>query len=522
MKYESFSLPLFSDIAKQLNAAAFNDLKQGTLYGLEKEGLRTNKDGFISQANHPTCLGSALTHPHITTDYSEALMEFITAPKANRTDALAALNTLHQWTYSCVKQEYIWPSSMPCIIDGDGSIPIAQFGLSNIGQMKHVYRKGLEVRYGRTMQSIAGIHYNFSIPDAFWNALHSAAQSEQSFKDFKSAGYFSLIRNFRRYGWLLTYLFGSSPALDTSFFHGKAHDLNTTGQRTAYRPFATCLRMTDLGYKSEAQNQIKVCYNALDSYITTLQDALKHTHPEYSKMGLKQNGEYIQLSTHLLQIENEFYSEIRPKRTPKPHQKPLEALAEDGIDYIEVRLLDLNPLLPLGIDEHGVAFIEAFLIMCLLQPSPACDVTEDAHIKANFFNTAKFGRDPNLKLTVHAQEDSLQNHARAIFEKIRDTHAQVDFDAVTQQAITHYARTVEDSALTPSATLLNMLLDGQEHVGLALDLAKQHKQNIGDTPSTESLKQHQDMALASLRRQQDIEASDTVDFDTFLNDYFNR
>lgn len=514
--------PSFARIARQLNAEAFEDLKCGTLYGIEKEGLRTDQDGCISQTSHPNCLGSALTHPHITTDYSEALMEFITAPKANRTDALASLHTLHQWTYNCLKQEYIWPSSMPCAIEGDKSIPIAQYGTSNIGQMKHVYRKGLEVRYGRTMQSIAGVHYNFSIPDTFWTALYEASDKTIEFKDFKSAGYFSLIRNFRRYGWLLTYLFGSSPALDTSFFHGKTHDLETTGKRTAYRPFATCLRMTDLGYKSEAQKQIKVCYNALESYITTLKDALKHTHPEYSAMGLKQGGEYIQLSTHLLQIENEFYSEIRPKRTPKPNQKPLEALDEEGIDYIEVRLLDLNPLLTVGIDEHGLAFLEAFLITCLLQPSPTCDAEEDAQIKTNFFNTAKYGRDPALRLTVNKQEDSLQNHARAFFDQMKETHTLVKFDDVTQHAMQHYANTVEDSRLTPSALLLEALLAGEDHLDMTLALAKKHKQTIGDTPSAESMEQHQAMAIRSHQRQQDIEANDTVEFDEFLNDYFNR
>lgn len=522
MKNHTSTLPSFSDLAGQLNPHAFAELKQGTLYGLEKEGLRTDAQGFISQASHPICLGSALTHPHITTDYSEALMEFITAPHANRLDALNALNTLHQWTYSCIKQEYIWPSSMPCALDGDKSIPIARYGTSNIGQMKHVYRKGLEVRYGRTMQSIAGLHYNFSIPDAFWRALYEVSEQSIEFKHFKSAGYFALIRNFRRYGWLLTYLFGSSPALDTSFFHGREHDLNSTGQRTAYRPFATCLRMTDLGYKSEAQKQIKVCYNTLESYIATLEDALKHTHPEYSDMGLKQNGEYIQLSTHLLQIENEFYSEIRPKRTPNPAQKPLEALDQDGVDYIEVRLLDLNPMHPLGIDENGLAFIEAFLIMCLLEPSPACDEQEDAHIKANFFNTAKFGRDPALHLNVNNTSDSLQNHARAIMNKIRATHEHLAFDDVTQTAIDQYAKTVEDSHLTPSAILLETILNGKDHLELSLEQAQLHKKTIGDTPSAQSLDEHQKMASASHQRQREIEASDSVDFDTFLNDYYHR
>lgn len=522
MKNSAFTPLSFSDLARHLSPQAFQNLKQGTRCGLEKEGLRTNAQGFISQASHPNCLGSALTHPHITTDYSEVLMEFITAPHTHRADALASLHTLHQWTYSCVKQEYIWPSSMPCAIDGDESIPIAQFGTSNIGQMKHVYRKGLEVRYGRTMQSIAGLHYNFSIPDTFWHALYEASDNTHEFKDFKSAGYFALIRNFRRHGWLLTYLFGSSPALDTSFFHGRKHDLNTTGQRTAYRPFATCLRMTDLGYKSEAQKQIKVCYNALETYISTLSDALKHTHPEYSEMGLKKNGEYIQLSTHLLQIENEFYSEIRPKRTPQPGQKPLEALDQNGIDYIEVRLLDLNPMHAVGIDENGLAFIEAFLIMCLLEPSPACDETEDAHIKANFFNTAKFGRDPALNLNVHGVEDSLKNHARAVLNKMRTTHERIAFDEVTQNAIDHFAKTVEDSNLTPSAILLDTILNGKDHLELALEQAKAHKETIGDTPSLQSLEEHRKMTTTSHQRQREIEESDAVDFDTFLNEYYNR
>ncbi|MCJ8268303.1 MAG: glutamate--cysteine ligase, partial [Psychrosphaera sp.] len=273
------------------------------------------------------------------------------------------------------------PAGMPCKLNGDKSIPIAQYGKSNIGQMKQVYRQGLAHRYGRTMQSIAGIHYNFSMPDDFWPHYQELLGAKGDVQAFKSQCYFDLIRNFRRHSWLLIYLFGASPALDNSFVGtNKSHKLDQLGQQTLGLPYATSLRMSDLGYQSKAQENLDISYNNLHSYIQGVEQAMAQPYPDYEKIGIKVNGEYRQLNDNILQIENEYYSEIRPKRVTQPGKTPLSALKSNGVEYIEVRILDTNPYLPVGIDAQQIRFLDAFLLYCLLSDSPQLTSLENAEI----------------------------------------------------------------------------------------------------------------------------------------------
>src|SRR6185295_17134687 len=298
---------------------------EGMRCGIEKESLRVRPDGTLSSVPHPAALGSALTHPHITTDFSESQLELITAPKAGAEACLAELTQIHQFTYRAIGDETLWVSSMPCRLPADETIPFGRYGPSNIGRAKSVYRMGLAHRYGRRMQAISGIHYNWSLPG------------------LANAEYFSLIRNFRRHGWLLFYLFGASPAVCPSFVRGRAHGLKELRPGTLYLPHATTLRMGRLGYQSEAQDSISTSFNDLESYGAALEDAMTRTWPAYEKIGVQdKDGNYLQLSTALLQIENEFYGKIRPKRRIRSGERPLHALRERGVEYVEVRLVDLD------------------------------------------------------------------------------------------------------------------------------------------------------------------------------------
>ena len=183
------------------------------MHGIEKEGLRVDRSGQLSQRPHPEGLGSALTSSNITTDFSESLVELITPVYADPETAIDFLKDLHSFTYCHLGDELLWAGSMPCRIPDPALIPIARYGSSNIGQMKYVYRLGLEYRYGKMMQSIAGIHYNFSLSEDFWRALQTSLENTDDLRRFRSASYFKMIRNFRRHSWLLLYLFGASPAL---------------------------------------------------------------------------------------------------------------------------------------------------------------------------------------------------------------------------------------------------------------------------------------------------------------------
>ena len=137
----------------------------GIRRGIEKESLRVAPDGNLSGRSHPRELGSTLTHPNITTDFSEAQLELITGVHATPEACIGQLHEIHRYVYSSLDDELLWVASMPCFVGDDADIPVGRYGTSNIGMAKTVYRLGLGHRYGRLMQTISGIHYNFSLPE---------------------------------------------------------------------------------------------------------------------------------------------------------------------------------------------------------------------------------------------------------------------------------------------------------------------------------------------------------------------
>ena len=498
--------------------------------GIEKEGLRCNNQGIISQKPHPKGLGSALTHPSITTDYSEALLEFITPAYESGHEAIAHLNIAHRYALSQMEAELIWPNSMPCILQGEMSVPIADYGSSNIGKLKHIYRHGLWHRYGRIMQCIAGIHYNFSIPDALWDALKAADREADSVsrQDYISARYFGLLRNFRRYSWLLVYLFGASPAVCSTFLAGREHHLEPLHKHTLHLPYATSLRMSDLGYQSNAQSSLRICYNQVDTYIETLGEAVNVPIELYRGIGIKDGaGQYKQLNTNLLQIENEFYSDVRPKRVARNGEKPLEALGQHGVEYIEVRCTDLNPFLPLGIDVPQTAFMDLFLCYCLFKSSPNSEAAEYERMQSNLQATVMEGRKPGLMLTNHkGQSQSLVQWGNELLDEMMPLASMLDqanghgfhHDALNQQRLK-----LADGSLTPSARILNTLKEQQlEFSEFTLQQALAHRKELSEPLDSSVRDAWVDMAKASHQAQAEQEANDTLEFDEFLANYLKR
>ena len=353
----------------------------GLRRGIEKESLRVRPDGTLATTPHAARLGSALTHPNVTTDFSESQLELITGVHASADGCLAELTEIHQAVYRAIGDELLWCASMPCSLPADDAIPIGRYGNSNVGRAKSIYRMGLSHRYGRRMQTISGIHYNFSLPG-----------------DLSNAAYFALIRNFRRYSWLLLYLFGASPAVCASFVAGRAHELERLSEDTFYLPHATSLRMGRLGYQSDAQSSLAVSYNNLESYAASLQEALTKPYPAYEAVGIRDGDDYRQLATSLLQIENEFYGTIRPKRVIRPGERALHALRDRGVEYVEVRLMDLDPFHAVGITAGTMRFLDIFLLHCLLRESPPDTPQEIAAIVRNQQRVAARGREPGLRL----------------------------------------------------------------------------------------------------------------------------
>jgi len=502
---------------------------KGIIRGIEKESLRVTPSGHIASTPHPKSLGSALTHPSITTDYSEALLEFITAPSSSIEAVLKELEDLHRFTYHQIEDELLWVSSMPCQLGADDQIPIAQYGSSNVGQMKEIYRKGLGHRYGRAMQTIAGIHYNFSLPDELWEALKEKQNSHLSLQDFKSEGYFKLIRNFRRYAWLLLYLLGAAPAVCRSFVASRDHHLSPVGtdSHSLYQPNATSLRMGDLGYQSQAQSNLDVSYNSLEQYIGTLRAALAEPYQSYADIGLKdEQGDYNQLNTHVLQIENEFYSPIRPKRTATENETPLQALERHGVEYIEVRCLDVNPLISCGIDAQTIQFLDTFLLFCLFSDSPDISDQDSQRLSENMLRTVYNGRDPELKLWQNQNERSLRHWGKELLEKMDPIAQQLD---IANQSKNHYSQVlakmqgkISEAQATPSAQMLAEMTENTEtYFRMAMRKAKEQRDQFTQgNIEAELEKTYSELAKASHNKQAQIEHNDTQSFHRYLADYW--
>ena len=516
-----------------LQAAGHSELLRSIQHGIEKEGLRVDQQGRVAQTEHPKALGSALTHPRITTDYSESLLEFITPVFQGIEPALEHLQELHRYTYAQLGDETVWASSMPCRIDDAQEIPIGRYGSSNSGRMKHVYRVGLESRYGRVMQSIAGIHYNFSLPEAIWPVLQQlsgADAADKSAQQFQSDSYFGLLRNFRRHGWLLNYLFGSSPAISRSFISAQGgsadHQLETFDDETLYSPYATSLRMSDLGYTNQAQASLNICYNTLKNYTHTLAEAVATPYPAYEAIGVRDDkGEYRQLNTNLLQIENEYYSDIRPKRVVSSGEKPLDALRCRGVEYVEIRSQDINPLLPVGIDATQARFIDCFLIHCLLSEAADIGDEECERLKENHALVVRQGRKPGLQLVTADGSRSLQHWGEQLLDEVMivaEMMDRVEGSACYSRSVQQQRDKLDDSSLTPSATVLRLMRErGQSYTEFVLAQSNHHRDRLLAETLPEYRGDELDaMAVQSLHQQQQIEQNCVQSFEEYLEQYF--
>ena len=511
---------------KALNGAPLKGLTRG----IERETLRANLEGYLSTKSHPQGLGSALSNPNITTDFSESQIEFVTPTFDDPNKALDFLRDIHSFSYAQISDELLWPSSMPCLLDEKVGIPIAEYGSSNLAKFKNVYRHGLKNRYGTYMQAISGIHYNLSFPQALWDILKKEEGYEGNDKDFISHAYFSLIRNFHRYGWVLLYFFGGSPVLDKSFFTSddKNHQLDEFDNKgTLFLPHATSLRMSDLGYHNKKQKELEFCFNSMESYLMGLERSIRTEDADYIKIGIKEDGQYKQLNCNVLQIENEYYGQIRPKRSPLgDNRRANHLLRDEGVEYVELRIMDNNPFSPIGINLDQMRFIDAFLTYCLLKESPPCTFNTTQAYKNNWQLVATKGREANLKLKNSEKEISLKLWGLSIYEELKIVAELLD----SAEGITDYTDVVEkfrssiiDPNYTISGFLLNELkLNDQSFFEFSMEKAKEFKNEITKNPLDEKkLSKFTEVAKNSLQVQKYLEEDDKISFDEYLSKYIN-
>jgi glutamate--cysteine ligase len=505
--YRDFDM---SNLQQRLDALSSSQLI-GMRRGLEKESLRANADGGLALTPHPVALGSALTHPKITTDFSESQVELITGVHSDVEACLAELTQIHQFTYRSMQAagtEMLWVSSMPCGLPTDETIPLGRYGSSNVGRAKSVYRMGLGHRYGRRMQTISGIHYNWSLP---------GVTSEQ---------YFSLIRNFRRHAFLLLTLFGASPAVCSTFVAGRQHELQKLSEHTMYMPFGTSLRMGRLGYQSDAQSSLAVSYNSLEGYGASLQDALTRPYPPYEKVGIQNpGGDYNQLATTLLQIENEFYGTIRPKRVIRQGERPLHALRDRGVEYVEVRLMDLDPFVPVGIAAATMRFLDVFLLHCLLSDSPPDTPAEIAALARNQHRTAASGREPGLTLERGDATKSLIDWGLELVEQCQLIAARLDDahgGASYAEAVAAAGNSLRHPETLPSARILKVMSENfaNSFVKFVRNQSLQTQRTLLALPFSDELQTEFDaLSQQSVAEQQRIEAADTLPFEQYRQQY---
>lgn len=495
------------------------DQLRGLRRGIEKESLRALPGGGLALTPHPLALGAALTHPHITTDYSESQLELITGVHGSSEACLAELTQVHQAVYHVLgtgpEAERLWVGSMPCGLPTDETIPLGRYGSSNVGRAKSVYRMGLGHRYGRRMQTISGIHYNWSMP-GLDNAQH-----------------FALIRNFRRHAFVLLYLFGASPALCGDFVAGRQHDLQPVpGGRNSslHLPHATSLRMGNLGYQSDAQATLAVSYNSLESYADSLHDALTRPYPPYEGVGIRNlGGDYNQLSTSLLQIENEFYGLIRPKRVIRSGERPLHALRERGVEYIEVRCMDLDPFVPVGITAETTRFLDIFLLHCLLADSPPDTPEEIRALGRNQQRAAARGREPGLLLERGTEVVTLTDWAAELLAECAPVAQRLDEALADGSGATPYADALASAQAAlaspdelPSARVLATLVRdfGGSYTSFIRAQSEQARNRLLALDWTPALADRfAAQAAASLAEQARIEAEDTLPFEQWRRDY---
>ncbi len=496
-------------------------------HGIEKESLRVRPDGALSEQPHPRALGSALTHPNITTDFSEAQLELITGVHGSVEACLGELRDVHRFVTAKLGQERLWPTSMPCVLGTDADIPLGRYGTSNIARAKTIYRSGLGYRYGRLMQTISGVHYNFSLPDRYFSQQAAGSSAERA---LRTSSYFDLIRNFRRYAWLLMYLFGASPAICRSFVKGREHHLEPFDEGSLHLPYGTSLRMGRLGYQSDAQSELHVSYNSLDAYADTIIDALTRPHPAYQAIGVKGEDGYRQLNDSIIQIENEFYGAIRPKQPTESGERPLLALKRRGVAYVEVRCLDLNPFDAIGISEQDARFIDTFLLYCLIGDSePDCQEASQI-MNQNQQRVVEEGRRPGLSLETMDGSAAMQDVATQVLDQCAELAALQDEAAresggseqpLFTEAVEQARTRVADPDSTPSARILERMRAEQvPFFRFAMNQADAHRKALLDMPLNEAEAEHfAKLASESLAQQQVLEAPGEPPFEAFLEQY---
>jgi glutamate--cysteine ligase len=438
------------------------------LRGLEKENLRVSLDGALSKMPHEAALKTSANDPHYTLDFAECQLEVVTGPHTSIDALFQELQERYHYVHQNIQPELLWPNSMPPNVP-EASISIAHFGNTANARTKERYREGLIHRYGKMMQVISGIHYNFSLPLEFFQEYQQKLAPDLSLTEIQNQVYFKMIHYYLERYWLLLYFFGAAPiACEHSLkANTKAYEALKKVKDTTYlAPYATSIRQSDLGYHNPKSCDLMICFKDLECYIRTLEKATQTPFAAYKNI-----PDTAQLNPNYLQIENEFYAPIRPKQPLKNNERPLTALKERGVAYLEVRVLDINPLLPFGVAKEQLAFIELLLLTGLFHEKTASDCNNFTRMTDNALKVCLYGRDPYLQLQTPQETIGRADWAELILAEMATT---ADFLQQEQyhQALKFAKALLQNPNLLPSAQIAEMAHDYQNAM---LKLACEHQ-----------------------------------------------
>lgn len=361
-------------------------------FGIEREGLRVRQDGTLTDTKHPAIFGPKSDNPYITTDFSESQVEVVTPPYESVHRAYEVLESLVDIVNNEIREsgELIWPASMPCIAPDD--VPVAEYGEEF--RDEYLYRLGLIGKYGGLKQLLTGIHFNFSFSDEFIDKLHELIDPDISLQDFKDKLYLKMARNYLRYRWLIIYLTGSSAAMHESYDCYKEELVTHEDKDTIIVKNGPSLRNSSCGYK----NQVNLFprYTSIDEYVEDVQD-------------------YV--DSGVLQKAKELYTQIRLK-TGKQGDI-LKSLKEDGVQYLEIRTIDLNVFDKAGVNIKDLEFLQLFMIYMMLldEPDTPNEIWQEEALE-NENLVAVSGLLPGLELSKEGKKITVQKWGNEIIDGI--------------------------------------------------------------------------------------------------------
>ncbi|WP_343190191.1 glutamate--cysteine ligase [Buchnera aphidicola (Mollitrichosiphum nigrofasciatum)] len=450
--------------------------------GIEREFLRIDKYGNLSNNRYPKSIGYALTHKWITTDFAENMLEIITPKIKNNNKIINFLHDIHKYIIKKIKPEFIWPLSIPSE-KLNSKIKLATYGNSKLGKNKKLYRIGLKKRYGLLMNMFTGIHYNFSLPK---NLLNAWIKKYKIIKN-NSEGYLKITRNYNRFGWIIPYIFGASPAIPSKLFRKEECNFSNIQEKydMVFKPWATSLRLGHiLTHKNKITNNINIKFNTIEEYTKKVKYALNTPSKIFQKIGLRDtNNQIQQINTNILQMESELYTQIRLKRNVKNKKSILNNLTKKGIEYLEIRSLDLNPFSPIGISKIQILFLDIFLIWCFIADSPNISTKESKTISKNWKKIIFSGRKPNLLIYNIYKNEKIP--LKKIIKKIYENLLKISYifdECFKNNNYTNALRTLESSFLNPdltfSALIIKLFFKNKSMHNTGLKLAYKYKKQI--------------------------------------------